>query len=176
MNSFRAMTAPDPVFQRLGQAGTNPAGRVDRRTQRLLRAKPLTPSVDTFACFSFPTATAFPPTTYSRRGTARVGVRAARTALDLGSGLGTVGMIAAWRLARSTLCHRRGAGGQRPARAQIGSVERTDGTLRNPRRRFPRRQRAARGGKIRSRAGQPAVFSAGQRRGERTSAKTRVPL
>ena len=44
--------------------------------------------------------------------------------LDLGSGIGSVGMIAAWRLPGARVRDDRGAGGERSAGAQVGRVQR----------------------------------------------------
>ena len=61
-------------FQRLGQARPDSAG-TRRPASRLNRTKRSMPSAGTSGCSNCATAIAFPPTTFSRRGMARVGVR-----------------------------------------------------------------------------------------------------
>ncbi len=50
----------------------------------------------------------------------------AHRVLDLGSGIGSVGMIAAWRLPGATLRDGRGAGRERGPGAEVGSLQRPD--------------------------------------------------
>ena len=50
------------------------------------------------------------------------GVQPRDAVLDLGSGIGTVGMICAWRLPGRKIRHRRGAGGERGAGEKIRSA------------------------------------------------------